>query len=484
MSLIEQLQGILHSLSRFLPETFLAVSFILTLVLELFLNENSSEKAKTAILRLATFAFIVVALVLVVAQWHNQPEHLFQNMLVLDNIAVYFKILISIATLCVLIHIQLTNAPLPPEFYSVLLAVLFGLFILTMATNGLSIYLSLEMVSIGGYLMVAFGKDKKAGEGGLKYLLFGAVSSAIMLYGFSLLYGMGKTFDFLSPIFIQNLQQQTPSVVVFALFISLAGLLFKLSLVPFQVYAPDVYEASTTPVAAFLSVVPKAAALLVLLRLSTILPNNFQNVIAAIALASILIGNLSALWQTNFKRLLAYSSIAQAGFILVGLVSNSQFGVQSAIFYVSVYTFMNLAAFFLLDILANGNTDLRDFSGLGTSLPFIGILLTITLISLVGLPPTAGFTAKLLVFSSLWEDYTIHPNNLKIWLLVIGLLNTAVALFYYLKVPFYLFFRQKLNNSLHQNKSFITILWSILIVMPILLLFFKTDWLIIFIKQF
>ena len=493
------LQNILQSLTHFWPEIFLAIGFLLTLIAEMFLNRprsvsiprsvssqtfKPSVSSQTPILRFLVIGFVVVSIVLVINQWQDSPQYLFQNMLLLDHAAVYFKILIAVSTLCILAHIHLTDTNLPPEFYSILLAVLLGLFILTMAVNGLSIYLSLEMVSIGGYMMVAFGQDKKASEGGLKYLLFGAISSSIMLYGFSLLYGMGGTFDFLSPLFVQNMQQQSPQIVTVALFLSLAGLLFKLSLAPFQVYAPDVYEAAETPVAAFLSVVPKAAALLVFLRFSFILPSNFQSVTAIVALVSILVGNFSALWQTNFKRLLAYSSIAQAGFILVGIVSNNQFGVQSAIFYISVYSFMNLAAFFLLDILGNGKTQISDFAGMGSAYPFLSVLLVFILISLVGLPPTAGFTAKLLVFSSLWESYQTNPNNLKIWLLIIGLLNAVVALFYYLKIPFQLFLRQNSVNQIVEKQSFVIIFWAIVITIPTILFFLKTDWLFIFIKQF
>ena len=145
---------------------------------------------------------------------------------------------------------------------------------------------------------------------------------------------------------------------------------------------------------------------------------------------------------------------------------------------------MNLAAFFLLDILGNGKTQISDFAGMGSAYPFLSVLLVFILISLVGLPPTAGFTAKLLVFSSLWESYQMNPNNLKIWLLIIGLLNAVVALFYYLKVPFQLFLRQNSVNQIVEKQSLITVFWAIVITIPTILFFLKTDWLFIFIKQF
>ncbi len=474
--MIYQLQHILQSIRHFVPETFLAISFLLLLLTDIILQHSRWQKHLPIILRLATMSIMLLALFLVTEQWQNRPIFLFSNLLQLDLLGVYFKLLVTLATLCVLVHIHLADTPLPNEFYAVLLAVLLGLYLMTMAVNGLSIYFSIEIVSVGGYMMVAFGQEKKASEGGLKYLLFGAMSSAIMLYGFSLLYGMGKSFDFLSPVFIQNLQQQPLIVVNVALLLSLSGILFKLSLVPFQVYAPDVYEAAPTPIAAFLSVVPKAATLLILVRFLSVFSSHFQHIVAAIALVSMLIGNLSALWQTNFKRLLAYSSIAQAGFVLVGVVANNQTGVQSAIFYMSVYAIMNLATFFMLDKLTNSKSELTSLSGLGKQFPLLSVLLTITLVALVGLPPTAGFMAKLLVFSALWQNYAQIPNDyLLLLLFVVGLLNAVISLFYYLKIPYYLFFGTE-NDSKHlPNISVYSTVWALVLTIPLLLLFFITE---------
>ena len=202
---------------------------------------------------------------------------------------------------------------------------------------------------------------------------------------------------------------------------------------------------------------------------------------AVVALISILAGNLSALWQTDLKRLLAYSGIAQAGFVLVGLVAFNQTGFESAAFYITVYILMNLAAFLLIDLIGEGTTDLHSFAGKGTSHPLLSICFTIIMVALVGLPPTVGFTAKLLVFSALWEANQSAGDGLLIVLLVVGLLNAIISLFYYFKVPFYLFFRTNTQN-LTLRRSFLGETTVVLLTLVVILLFLKTNWLIDWIK--
>jgi NADH-quinone oxidoreductase subunit N len=482
LPLLPQLEQIIGALPQFMPELFLAVGFIVMLLAEVLLKISRWSAKQDTILAVLTLCFLFISLLFALNQWTTKPQFLFEHLLFLDAKAVYFKILVTIGAICTVVHVQIKKTDLPPEFYSILLAVLLGLYLMTMAVNGLSIYLSIELVSIGGYLFVAFGTAKKSAEGGMKYLLFGAISSAVMLYGFSWLYGLTGTLDFTDPAFAQNLSQNSPKIIFVVGFLSLSGIFFKLSLVPFHPYTPDVYEAAPTPIVAFLSVAPKAAALLVLMRIINLLPIDFQLLFAIVALISILVGNLAALAQNDYKRLLAYSGIAQAGFVLVGLVAANQSGVESAVFYITVYVFMNLSAFLLLDLLADGQ-DIRDLAGVGHSQPFFAILLTIVLVSLVGLPLTAGFMAKLLVFSALWQ--TNQSNNyLLTTLFVVGLLNVAVSLFYYFKIPFYLFFRESKTEKTQSKPNFLTIIWTIVLVLPIIILFFRADWLITLIELF
>jgi NADH-quinone oxidoreductase subunit N len=482
LQLKDHLYQVIQSLPSFLPETWLAVAFLFLILAELLLKISRWNHQTTVILRALTFVMGIGALSLVVLQWNDPSGYLFHHLLYLDNKAVFFKILIIGVALFVLLHIQAVRSDLPPEFYPILMAVTLGLCLMTMSVNGLSIYLSIELVSIGSYLMATLGSHKKSGEGGLKYLLFGALSSGIMLYGLSFLYGMTGTLDLTSEVFATQLANNHPVILLIVGLLTLAGVLFKLSLVPFHIWAPDVYEGALTPVVAFLSTAPKAAALLVLMRLLSVLSVDFQKLTAIVALSSILVGNLSALWQTDLKRLLAYSGIAQAGFILVGLVAFNQTGFESATFYITVYVLMNLAAFLLIDLLGNGATNLQSLSGKGTHFAFLSVCFTVIMVGLVGLPPTAGFTAKLLVFSALWEANQSAADGLLIALLGVGLLNAIVSLFYYFKIPFYLFFKTPTQAQL-AAPSFLGKSIVLVLTAAVIFLFLKTDWLLYWIKQ-
>ncbi|MDQ1088016.1 NADH-quinone oxidoreductase subunit N [Siphonobacter sp. SORGH_AS_1065] len=217
------------------------------------------------------------------------------------------------------------------------------------------------------------------------------------------------------------------------------------------------------------------------MRLFSVLPLNFQPVLAVISLVTITIGNFSALWQTDAKRLMAYSSIAQSGFVLVGLVAFSSLGNQTAIFYLATYLFGTMASFLLIDALSpslsKNSVSISSFNGIGRQQPLAAVLLTIAFLSLVGLPLTVGFSAKLLVFSSLWEAYQQSSQNLFLILFVFGLLNTAVSLAFYLKIPFALFFRKTAEETPVVTLSWGVTVLSLVLTLPIILLFLKTDWL-------
>nr|WP_235985515.1 NADH-quinone oxidoreductase subunit N [Spirosoma utsteinense] len=393
---------------------------------------------------------------------------------------------------------------LPLEWFPILIAMTLGLFLMTLSVNLLSIYLSIELVSICSYLLTALVADRKASEGGIKYLLFGAISSAVMLYGMSLLYGMTGTLDLTADGFGAELARQDTGVVAVAMLLTLAGLLFKLAGVPFHVWTPDAYEAAPVPVAAFFSVAPKAAAVLVLMRLVTALPMGaptadgldgfapegatatvLQVPLAVLALAGILIGNLSALRQTDAKRMLAYSTIAHAGFLLVGVVALNKAGFDAVLFYAGTYLFLSLAAFFLVDLLArhtnSASLAMSQFAGLGARQPLLSVALTIVMLGLTGLPPTVGFTAKVLAFSALYDAYQHSGNPWLLTLFAIGLLNALISLVYYLKIPFLLFFRPLpersaswVGGSLPKGPVWL----AVGLVVPVVGLFLKPDWLL------
>ncbi|GAB3930463.1 NADH-quinone oxidoreductase subunit N [Larkinella terrae] len=501
MQLIDQLNDSLRSLSGFWPELALVFAIVLVVIADLLLAPRpkaqlagfSSESGATvahsfpnfknrSMLYALSLTAVIASGWLVVGQWTQEKGFLFSSVLLLDNQAVFYKLVVTLAAFFAILHGWVVDRPrneLPLDWLPILLGMLLGLYLMTMSINLLTIYLSIELVSISSYLLTALSTSRKASEGGLKYLLFGAVSSAIMLYGMSLLYGLTGTLTLSESM--GQLTQNDSFVVYVAGFLTLAGILFKLSLVPFHVWTPDTYEAAPTPVVAFFSIAPKAAALLILMRVLTALPGIFQTPIAVISLASITLGNLSALWQTDAKRLLAYSSIAHAGFLLVGVMAFNETGFEAATFYITTYVFINMAAFLLIDLLAQQNSSLtiQNFSGLGYSQPLLSAALTAVMIALTGLPPTVGFTAKLLAFSALLEAYQTDNNPWLLALFGIGLLNAVVSLFYYLRIPFLLYFRPASDAHLSDTRfSRPQLVLATVLTVPVLILFFKPEWIL------
>lgn len=470
------------------------MSFCALLLAELVLLRSNRARQL-----LAGLSVVVVLVAGVWAGLSSVRGFLFMHLLFVDNQAIFMQVVVALSAVFVLLYEFLSwpqpsrlagSTRLPPEWYSLLIAMTLGLFLMTISVNMLSVYLSIELVSICSYLLTALTADRKASEGGIKYLLFGAISSAIMLYGMSLLYGMTGTLDLTADAFGTELAGQDASVVAVAMLLTLAGLLFKLAGVPFHVWTPDAYEAAPVPVAAFFSVAPKAAGVLVLLRIVTALPMEstsgavtatvVQTPLAVLALAGILIGNLSALRQTDAKRLLAYSTIAHAGFLLVGVVALNEAGFEAVLFYAGTYLFISLAAFFLVDLLArSNNTDLtiKNFAGLGPRQPLLAVALTVMMLALTGLPPTVGFTAKLLSFSALYDAYQQTGDNWLLALFGLGLLNALISLVYYLKIPFLLFFRPSAAPEQHPAVSLPkpAIYLAIALTVPVVGLFLKPD---------
>ena len=483
LPLSDQLKDIANSLGSLAAEGFLVAGFLVLLLAEIGIGCRLSAAKRRRWLAGITLATLGLAFI-AASSGSVRGTYLFLHFLFLDDQAVFFKQLIAISAVVVVLWESTARQrpSLPVEWYALLLSLVLGLYLMTMATNLLGIYLSIELVSISSYLLTALTKGPKAAEGGLKYLLFGAVSSAIMLYGMSLLYGMSGTLDLTAPDFTDNLARSGGVLVTLAGLLTLAGLFFKLSLVPFHVWTPDAYEAAPVPVAAFFSAGPKVAALLVLLRIISALPGDFQIPLAVVALASITLGNLSALVQTDAKRLLAYSTIAQAGFLLVGVVAFSKSGFEAATFYIATYLPMTLAAFFLIDSLStdpNGALPLSALRGLGRQHPWLSVGLTVVMIGLTGLPPTVGFTAKLLAFSALYEAYQQSGNTWLLTLFGLGLLNAVVSLFYYLKIPYLLFFRQTdTPGTVPKDLSSTQTAVLLMLVGLVLWLFFQPGWLL------
>lgn len=487
LSLPDQLAQILDSLKALSPEMFLSLSFLIMILVDLFLHQDlknkkqlvsNSQQANKVMLGISVVSLLIVLNQIVEQFYTTNDSFLFGKMLILDSKAILFKFLIILSAIFVLFHIIVTKKDFIGEFYPILISMVIGLCLMTMSVNLLMIYLSIEMVSVASYMLTAIDKNRKGIEGSLKYVLFGATSSAIMLYGMSLLYGMTGTLDIASPDFSRGIAQIDEVASTVAIILTISGFLFKISATPFHIWTPDIYESAPTPVVAFFSVAPKIAGFLVAIRFYSAVPNNLQIITAVLAMASITFGNFSALWQNNAKRLLAYSTIAHAGFMLIGLVTMSELGLTSIVFYLVAVLFTNLAAFLLIDYseTENPSSKIEHFKGLGRVNPFYGVMMLIVMISLAGIPPTAGFFAKLNIFSALWETYQTTNQPILLWLFIFGLLNTAIALFFYLKIPFFMFFKESTENQtfeLNAKQYFL----AIVLILPILILFFKADWL-------
>jgi NADH-quinone oxidoreductase subunit N len=468
------LTNMLHEVSASLPhfatELFLGSSILILIFIGLFRN------AKRRVLHSAAAFFFLISFILAILQLERTSGVIFNGMFRTGNsFADYFKILFSISgflTVAMTWRSEKKQLRLS-EFYALLFTVVLGANLLAMAENLLAVFLALEMISIPSYVLTGFSFDKKATEGSLKYFLFGSISSAVMVYGISILYGIFGTLNYT--------EFHLPGPDSLTLFyiagtFTLAGFLFKIAAVPMHPWAPDVYESAPMPVVAFFSVVPKIAGVAILMKFVLYcIPAgiHWQLVISGIAILTLLAGNFSALWQKNVRRLMAYSSIAQSGFLLVSVAAGSLQGAEALVFYSSIYVLMTFLLFFYLQNFENrAFTTIAAFEGTGKAFLWPSIFMLIGFIALTGLPPTAGFTGKLFLFSALWESYAATGNQPLLWLLVFGLLNTVVSLFYYLRIPYYAFIRPQQHDIPTNNLRFENLLGGFLVLL-ILLLFFS-----------
>jgi NADH-quinone oxidoreductase subunit N len=478
--LITKLESIRAGITYVIPELILCVGLLASIVAGLF-NRNKKTKLG-AWLALITFTGSVVY---TIVNWSifTSPVPLFENMIRSDDFSAFFKILFGVGgclTTILSVHSQdLKTNKFQSEYYVFLISAVLGAHLLVMSINFLMVFLSLELLSISSYILAGYSFNRKGSEASLKYFLFGSVSSAVMLYGFSILYGISGTLDFSSVTFSNALlNQQTPLLLTAGL-LALAGFLYKIAAVPMHVWTPDVYEGAPLPVVAFLSVIPKLAGVAILAKFTLAINlfgqshTDWQMILAVISLLSISVGNFSALWQKDAKRMMAYSSIAQAGFLLIGIVCFSVQGIQFMLFYGTVYLLANFAVFICLQIFENcGVHSMSAFRGTGKLMAGTSILLLVGLISLAGIPPTAGFTSKLFIFTSLWTAYEQTGKEILFWLLIFGLLNTVVSLFYYLKIPYYAFIKTD-SISLNPETSHFKNYLGLILVLVILFLFIQ-----------
>jgi NADH-quinone oxidoreductase subunit N len=402
----------------------------------------------------------------------GQPYNVLLNgALVIDNLTMIGRLLfIGAAISTALLAKNYRQPGNPAEFYGFLIFSTIGLNLMAGAGEMIMAYLSLELASVSLYIMAGYFKsDLRSSEAGIKYYVFGVLSSAVLLYGLSLWYGYAAYNKIENPTTFAAVAQVVGAapdsrILYLALILIISGLGYKLAVVPFHAWSPDVYQGAPTPVTAFLSTASKTAGFLLLYRVlvagfgpmsgAAAGPGEFSgwaSILAIIAFFTMTYGNLAALTQTNAKRLLAYSSIAHAGFLLLGLVaiylpeqpgSFSQFGVQSLVYYLITYTFTNMGAFGVLAVInrAVGGDELSDLNGLYRRNLGLACLMALFVLSLAGIPPLNGFWAKFLVFQAAWEGGAV-------WLVVVGILNTLIALYYYLRFLKAMFINEPLEEA-------------------------------------
>jgi NADH-quinone oxidoreductase subunit N len=484
------LDDALKSIGYFMPEIWLSALFIVVLVTDLIFGRNSSLLCKI----IACFGLCIVMIKdleqigILLNHGLLNGRLLFSQMLLLNKAVIWFKFFIDALAFILLLYFSWDNHLKQhrkglSDFYSIVTASLLGLHLMVMAVNMLSIYLAIEMVSIASYLLVAYRSESGfSTEAGLKYVLFGAVSSAVMLYGISLLYALSGSFELYNGQVPFGLMQADHTAVAFALLLVFAGIGFKLSFVPVHFWVPDVYQGATTPVTAYLSTLPKIAGFALLLNFVlpfALITNwhafNFRLFLAVVGIITMIAGNFAAVLQTNVKRLLAYSSIAHTGFALMGVAAFATPDVTvrpAIIFYLFVYGLASIGALALASYFTNltGAESVNDYKGLGFKYPVASISFVIILISLTGIPITAGFTGKLLIFSSV---YGVYQNGHNLWLLILiitGALATVISLFYYLRIPLNLFLRRSDIVTEADNRSLNLMILSAIIALGLVLL--------------
>jgi NADH-quinone oxidoreductase subunit N len=417
-----------------MPEIILLISALVILLSSLFVR-NKNLPGVIAI-------SAVVAASLYLPYTSKMNPSLFFNMLTGDSFSLFFKELcLFITGIVILISMgyKALDEDRVGEYYFFLLNAAIAMLLAVSSDNLIMIYLSLEMLSLISYILVAFLKhDPKSSEGALKYFLFGALSTGIMLYGISLVYGLFGTTDLSVISSAVSAGEVNISVAFILLLLILAGLSFKCALVPFHMWVPDAYQGAPTAVTAFISAGPKAVGFAVILRIFTKnffpLYADWSGLIMLISILTMTIGNIIAISQTNIKRMLAYSSIAQAGYILIGFVVGSAAGMEGVLYYILAYALMNLGAFGCVILVSNSikSDAIADYAGLSKRDPVPAFMLSIFLLSLAGIPPLAGFLGKFLVFAAAIQSKFII-------LAVAGVINSVIAAYYYMRVIKYMY---------------------------------------------
>jgi NADH-quinone oxidoreductase subunit N len=454
----------MENFNLILPEIFLSLSIFATLLIGVFFKNSYNLVTNITYV-------IIISLLLIIFNSFSESGNLFSNSFVSNSFTNFFKILILLGTMFVMLITQRFIKEIKINYFEYTLLLLFsvlGMFFMISSNDLMSFYLGLELQSLALYILASIDRDNlKSNESGIKYFVLSALSSGLLLYGCSLLYGFtGSTnFDEI------NLRMEIENTgAIFAMVFILVGLAFKVSAVPFHMWTPDVYQGSPSSVTSFFAVVPKVAGMAILIRFVQIpfeqLIDQWKNILVFMALASIILGAVAAIGQTNIKRLIAYSSIGHIGYALAGISTGTINGYSSSITYISIYVIMNLGVFgciFLMKKEGKYCEDIKDLAGISKQNPLLAISFLIIMFSLAGIPPLAGFFAKFYVFMSVIESgmYTLA---------IIGLLSTVISAFYYLRIIKIIYF-DEVKNPFDKIKS-LGITSTVFLSCSILVLFF------------
>jgi NADH-quinone oxidoreductase subunit N len=452
----------LQSLSFYYPELILIGVILVAIIYDLTIHQSKSGNVGWV---------LVTGLIAVAVAIYFQEQRvttLFTNSIVLDPFASFFKLIVILATIFVSI-VSLQSGELKEyrkgEYFTLLGIIVFGLFLMVSTVDLIMVYLSIEIVSIMSFVLAGYLKQNtRSNEAGLKYVVYGAFSSGIMLFGLSYIYGLtGSTNYFLIQQAIATMDASANTALIMAMIMVLAGFGYKISAVPFHFWTPDVYEGAPTTITAFLSIAPKAGAFAMMIRFfnqvladggamggldaSSVASLPWANIMSLLAVITMTLGNVVAIQQNNIKRMLAYSSIAHAGYMLLAMPVMSGDSIFAIMIYLVMYLFMNLGAFFVVITVKNktGGETFDDYKGLGWEMPLIGVAMTIFMVSLTGLPPSAGFVGKFYIFASL-----IKGGNQFYWLVVAGGINSVVSLYYYFRVVKVMFLEGERKETILQ----------------------------------
>ena len=423
-----------------MPELVIALTLIIVLVFDLF------DSISKTVLGWMTIVGAGIAL-WVSIQMHQAGRvgTQFNEMFKVDNFSLFFNIIFLVSTILVVLismsYLDRGDRKQGPYYLLILLATL-GMMLMAAGNELIIVFLGLELMSLSLYVLAGYFRESPASsEAGMKYLLLGAFASAFFLYGIALIYGGAGTTSVPEIAAAITADDKSPLLLA-GMFLLVVGFGFKVAIVPFHQWAPDVYEGAPTTIAAFISAGPKAAGFAAFLRIfMEALPNlqvEWSGVLILLAMLTMTVGNVIAIAQTNIKRMLAYSSIAHAGYVLIGLAAANNDGISSAMLYLLIYCVMNIGAFGAVILAKTEDGEslmISDYAGLGTRKPLLAMFMGVMLLSLAGFPPTAGFVGKFYIFKA-----AVGAGH--IWLVIIGAINTAISAFYYLRVVVTMYMRE------------------------------------------